>query len=173
MPTPPTLIELLRDPVWRKMFTTAPALASSQRLPSAMPWSVYVVTEAPERPAGVRWRVVRCPTYPDAYQRVRRLLSAPVPDQLDLCVTSRGVEYAPPPGFDWRRRWPLVDLEWCARCRRPSSFRPTHGRHALIGSPVVRPGVRRCYFCGIAVDGMFRYYAPVPLPVPTKKKVSA
>lgn len=149
---PPTLRELLSDPVFRMYYLRAP------RLPENMawgdPWMVWAVSHEN------RWGSRLFSDYREAWAKTVEIYKQP--DRFrDVAIVSRRVMYAPPPKAVWPSR-----LSWCCRCRRPSEFRiRSTDHHALRGKDIVAPNAmfakdkekRRCYYCGIREMGMPQY----------------
>lgn len=169
MPLPPTLRQLLEDPIYRKMFRTPPRLSFVQTVAGARPWAVYLrmTTEDAEGDLVTRWRGARCIDYPTAFKFARDQLRAEdsdgdggaVPTYSDIAVVSRAVLYPPPPGFDWRLQYAGGHLMgWCGRCRRPTNFRYRPKHHALKNAPArTRDDAKSCYYCGMRQAGMPAY----------------
>lgn len=135
---PPTLRELLADPVYRMYYAREPHLPEA--LEWGEPWLVWAVTHEGQ------WGKKTFETYAEAWSKVVELYKKP--DKIrDICVVSRRMMFAPPR----RALWKASVHSWCARCRRPSEFRqrsPEH--HALRSQPVLTDDApRRCYYCGI------------------------
>ncbi len=135
---PPTMAYLLEDPAYRKMFKTVPHLPAS--LEWGEPWAVWA------RRTDGAWRGGNFTTYRDAWGVVVKALRSPLYE--DVSIISRRKLFAPQPGCFWD-----YPFQWCARCRRPSSFinRPNH--HALRKAPalITDPNEprKKCYYCGM------------------------
>jgi hypothetical protein len=145
---PPTLRELLADPVFRMYYTRQPRLPET--LQWGEPWQVWAVTHEG------RWGSRMFATYAEAFSKLMELYKKP--DKFrDMCIVSRRVLYPPPNKAFWRASL----YSWCSRCRRPSEFRqrsPDH--HALRSQPVLTEDApRRCFYCGIRKAAM-PHYAP-------------
>jgi hypothetical protein len=145
---PPTLSELLNDPVFRMYYTRVPRLP--ENLQWGQPWMVWAVTH------DHKWgRRLYC-DYREAWAKVVELYKDT--DRIhDVCIVSRRMMFPPPRRALWR---PSIHA-WCSRCRRPSEFRqrsPQH--HALRDQPVLTDDApRRCYYCGIRKTAM-PFYTP-------------
>jgi len=142
---PPTLKELLADPVFRLYYTRVPRLPET--LSWGEPWQVWAVTH------DGRWGQRKFETYAEAWAKVVEFYKQP--DKFrDVCIVSRRMMFAPPKRAHWRSPY-----AWCSRCRRPSEFRqrsPEH--HALRSQPVLTDDLpRRCYYCGIRKAAMPHY----------------
>jgi hypothetical protein len=165
MPLPPTLRQLLEDPIYRKMFTTPPRPSFCQTVAGARPWVVYRRTtgETAEGDAVTRWTGALCVDYPTAFRCARDALRALDGDELaysDVALVSRSVLYGPPRGFQWFSYPGGHLMYWCGRCRRPSNFRYRPKHHALRNAPaLVRDPAeaKRCYYCGMRWLGMPAY----------------
>jgi hypothetical protein len=156
---------LLEDPVFRAYMKTVPPKHQANN--HGEPWQLWV------RTAEGKWRTKNFTSYRDVWPVfVAQLKAHP-----DVTITSRRVFYAPP--GEWydqkvrrqrrptpdnpktthvvvERRWRQlfhwdVGLEWCGRCRRPSSWIPLFpNHHALRRQPTVTPEDNlRCVYCGI------------------------
>lgn len=164
----PTIWDLLDDPVYAEYIqrvpdltvtygrTTRPHPAFTQ--PGA--WQVWARTDEG------KWKTGKFNDYERALNVVERYTTRDNVE--DVALVSRRVFY-PPPG-EWYKvriksptapprieeRWRRTfhwdsGLEWCARCRRPVSFRTLNAtHHALRQQPVVTDDdPRRCPYCGI------------------------
>lgn len=145
---PPTLRELLADPVFRMYYKKEPRLPES--LQWGEPWQMWAVTH------DGRWGTRKFETYAEAWAKTIEFYRQP--DKFrDVCIVSRRVMFDPPP----RAFWSASKFSWCSRCRRPSEFRqrsPQH--HALRSMPVLTDdNPRRCYYCGIRKVAM-RFWVP-------------
>jgi hypothetical protein len=144
---PPTLRELVRDPIYRPYFTHRPKLYACQARVDARPWAVYGRLMVADEDAAPRWRAGTYRTYHDAFAVVKDALRN---DQTytDVALVSRSVLYHPPVGLVWTR-WG-ARLEWCGRCRRPTYYRKRPNHHALRHAPVLTSDeAYRCYYCGM------------------------
>lgn len=176
--TPPSIRELLDDPVFRAYMKTVPPDIHANSYGD--PWQVWVRTDRGT------WLTNRFDHYRSAWPVfVKQMKTNP-----DASLTSRRVFYAPPGEWykvkvrkqrrptpadprtsvvvieeRWRQtfHWD-IGLDWCGRCRRPTYWQPlfeTH--HALRRQPAVTTDENiRCIYCGIrwcatpAVDTMVR-----------------
>jgi hypothetical protein len=159
--------DLMDDEVFRGYMEATPPLVAEHRLlqiPGA--WRLWV------RGTDDRWRTKRHDSYPIALAQMTTLLARPEVD--DVAITSLRVFFGPP--GKWvkvKRRYPgrgdqpsTVRIEekwvptfawddayydWCARCRRPSTFRALYeDHHAMRLQPVMTTDdPARCVFCGI------------------------
>lgn len=161
--TPPTMRQLLDDPVFRSYMRRPPQLPVVLR--HGNPWQLWV------RTIRGTWKTGQMPTYADAWRATARRVRDDE-DAADVCLVSRRVFFGPPGQWESYKvritekgkssrietRWRWVHtfhwepgLEWCGRCRRPSRFLPlpnTH--HALRRAPAVSgEDNERCMFCGI------------------------
>jgi hypothetical protein len=164
--SPPTMVELLDIPVFREYMEAHP----TSRNPGLMrpgAWWVWA------RMTDGTWKRGTFDDYGRAWDVAQRYLARDT--VADVAVVSKRVLFAPP--GEWRKfrqrrpdgsstiveRWvPTytvpIGLEWCARCRRPSTFRhwsATH--HALRLQPTLATDEPlRCYYCGIRRAGLPR-----------------
>jgi hypothetical protein len=141
MARPPTIHDLLDDPVYRKMLLTPPAI------PGPLTWGDPFMLWA-QREDGV-WASKAFPTYRDAWAKAVPIIKDR-DKYTDLAIVSKRV-FLPPPRL---ATWP-VSLSWCSRCRRPSSFQawdPAR-HHALKRSArqaiLTDDEPYRCWYCGI------------------------
>lgn len=145
---PPTLRELLNDPVFRLYYQRVPRLP--ENLQWGEPWQVWAVTH------DGRWGSRLYVEYRDAWAKVMDCYKNPAKFR-DVCIVSRRMMFDPPR----HAFWPASRFNWCSRCRRPSEFRqrsPEH--HALRSQPVLTDDEpRRCYYCGIRKTAM-RFWVP-------------
>lgn len=148
---PPTLRELLTDPVFRLYYTRVPRLP--ENLAWGEPWTVWAVTQ------NNKWGKRQFSDYREAWAKVTELYKQE--KFLDVAIVSRRVLFAPPERANWRH-----GLAWCSRCRRPTEFRiRSTDHHALRGMEIVAPNAmfnhdeekRRCYYCGIRKVAMPNY----------------
>jgi hypothetical protein len=143
---PPTLRELLTDPIYRLYFTRR--LTLPETLTHGQPWQVWAVTHEG------KWGSRLFEEYGEAWVKATALYKQE--DKFrDVAIVSRRMMFGPPARFVWNGS----KYSWCARCRRPSEFRlrsPQH--HALRSQPVLTDDApRRCYYCGIRRAGMRNY----------------
>lgn len=166
--TPPAIRDLMDDPTYLAYMRTLPRTTTTHGrverphpgLTIGDPWQVWVRT-----PDG-RWLTGRKPTYRDAWSLFAKHYRG---DAADVAIVSRRV-FFPPPG-DWRKVrvrkgdgtkrieerwfqtffWDEAYFEWCARCRRPSVFKPLNAtHHALRRSiAITTDEPNRCVYCGI------------------------
>lgn len=166
---PPTIHELMDDPVFREYMKRRPPttvqLGRDARphpaLTTGHPYGIWLHMD------DGRWKTGTFATYEDAWTVFRRAFKTST--VRDVSLFSRRVFFGPPGewrkfkrrrkdgGFDIVERWVRTfayhtpGLEWCGRCRRPSSFRmlfPDH--HALRRQPCLTVDEPlRCWYCGI------------------------
>lgn len=150
MRRPPTIRELLRDPVYRTYVKKTPVMPAHHMFP----WQVWGLTTAKGT-----WKTKRYPTYREALDQMIAMLKAPGTTGhkfADVAITSLPVFYAPPAKLQWS---PFLD--WCSRCRRPTSFssyddETTH--HALRHRIALTEDLpHRCVYCGIRKVAMPSY----------------
>jgi hypothetical protein len=146
MAKPPTIHTLLDDPVMRKVILTSPPLPAA--LKWGEPWLLWA-----QRHDGV-WASRSFATYADAWERARPIIKDR--DRFsDVAIVSKRVFFAPPPGAHWG-----FGLDWCSRCRRPSSFREWNpaSHHALKRKNALTfDEPKRCWYCGIRKAAMPSY----------------
>lgn len=140
------MITLLRDPIYRAYFLKAP------RFPHPVhhetPWTVWVKRTRNER---VVWAKKDVPTFREAFTFVKPHIK----EWDDFSITSRIISFFPPKNV----RHAYRHLQWCYRCRRPTTFKPYARHHAL------KPEVHRyfadwpvCPYCGCKDDTEHRTY---------------
>lgn len=165
---PPTIFELLGDPVYRAYAKRNPP-AHPLLLSGGNPWQVWA------RTTEGRWRTGLFPTYADAWRVVVKHYKQHTAE--DIVLVSRRVFYGPP--GEWRKvrvrvpargnqppttrieeRWyPTyhwdAGLDWCGRCRRPTVYRKLHHtHHALKRQPCLTDDEpERCMYCGMRRAG--------------------
>src|SRR5688500_13269327 len=132
---PPTLNNLLEDPVYRAYVKRVPFLPENLRHGS--PWAVWA-----QRTNG-RWAGGMFATYADAWRVVVKAVRSE--NVRDVALVSRRWLFSAPEGFVWDDR----TFEWCGRCRRPTTFVTQYTHHALKGVPLSEEDPRRCYYCGV------------------------
>lgn len=138
---PPTIHELLDDPLYRKYVKTRPYLPVNVQ--HGHPWQLWVRTH-PVGDQPSQWRGAKLATYDEAWTLLVKAYRNTA-KYADVAVVSRRVFYGPPEGFLWD-----IGYEWCSRCRRPSTFRERYSHHALRNAPAIATeDAYRCYFCGI------------------------
>lgn len=130
--------ELLRDEYFRGMMQrnlVLPSnLTSSVLSPPFLLWRLTTDN---------RWQRGEFSTYVDAFNAMRRQLKKD--DTADIAIVSKRKMFPPPMGFRWNRR----EYTWCARCRRPSTFRVRYTHHAMRGVEITTDDSIRCFYCGI------------------------
>lgn len=158
-----TIRELLRDPEYRKYFTTVPKLPDHYT-PDTKPWKLMVQFKGEHI-----WKAKRFGTYVDAFKGFKKLL----PKIDNAAIVNPALSYQPPVRkvrikgkFETIRGrqvqqvrvivWkPKLEPEmgehhWCPYCRRPSIFRelalPAKRNHGFI-MPVSSVQLR-CIICG-------------------------
>lgn len=142
---PPTIHELLADPVMRMYYKTRPTIPRT--LEWGEPWMVWATDHEG------KWGRKMFESYTLAWEKVVKIYRDP--DRYrDVALVSRRLLFPPPLKATWRSGY-----DWCSRCRRPSEFRersPEH--HALRTMPVLTEDApRRCYYCGIRRAAMPHY----------------
>lgn len=144
---PPTLKELLDDPLYRLYILRVPKLP--ENIAWGEPWMVWAVTH------DGRWGKRLFASYQEAWAKTVELHKQPEKFR-DVALVSRRMLFPPPSRFVWKGRL----YAWCSRCRRPSEFRlraPDH--HALRGQPTLTDdNSQRCYYCGIRKIAMPEYF---------------
>lgn len=142
MARPPTFQQLVKGyPAYRKYLRRRPKPNASQKLNH--PWQIWTLRD--DR----RWRSRLCVDYDEAYGIVVGLYRQESPP-VDIYLISRTTLYKQPLSLmGLVRDYP--QLEWCGRCRRPTTFRyMPEGHRALRGAPVLTTDeAYRCYGCGI------------------------
>lgn len=141
---PPTMTDLLDDPVFRMYYKQIPAIPPS--LAHGHPWMVWAVSHSD------KWGRKYYETYREAWTK---LVEVHRDERFrDVVVVSRRILFPPPARAVWSH-----GQAWCSRCRRPSEFRlrsPDH--HALRDQPALTEDEpRRCYYCGIRQAAMPHY----------------
>jgi hypothetical protein len=143
--SPPTIRELLSDPVMKKVILKTP------RLPRGC------VTTQPFRVVGIRtddkWAMKNCDDYAAAFAVVKTMLKQP-DKYTDAVITCRPTSFGPPPGLVMPPR-----MEWCGHCRRPSVFRRLSPSHPVLKrwSVVSDDDVRRCYYCAARLQRFWHW----------------
>lgn len=175
MTTPPTLRELLQIPAYRKYFTTIPALTIKSTAPMWQVWIATSATDSHEGHSSFRWKGGKFHTYREAYSVVAKALKAKdsttnKPKYYDMCITSRIQLFTPPvlltpdlslitATHNRLATYVSESLDWCGRCRRPSTFEwAMRSHHALRSAPAITTDdPYRCFYCGIRKIAMPRY----------------
>ena len=157
--TPPTIRDLLDDPTYRTYMKQVPG--PHPALTHGDPWQVWARTDEG------KWRTGKFPTYRDAWAVLVKAVRTP--SIADAALVSRRVFFGPPGHWQEYKarnprtnvlevyeRWVVdfhwdVGLEWCPRCRRPTTFRRLHHtHHALKRQPTLTyDDPYRCVYCGI------------------------
>lgn len=135
---PPSLSELLTDPYFARMMRRNIVLPSNLTAPTlSPPFALWRLTD------DSRWQRGQYQTYAEAFAAMKRHLARE--NTLDIAIVSKRKMFPPPIGFKWSTR----QFSWCARCRRPSTFRTRYTHHAMRGVEMTTDESRRCYYCGI------------------------
>lgn len=137
--TSPVLRELLRDPVFKRMFVAKPRL--HENLAHGNPWRVWVL-----KPSD-KWATVEKPTYAAAFAVVKAQLAF----AKDAVIVSKRQLFSPPPNLTWSPAF-----QWCSRCRRPVRFGYFRTHHAAQNS-LMQDQLEfdaRCPYCGIRREAM-------------------
>ena len=143
---PPTMSELLKDEYFRGMMhrnIVLPSNLTSSTL--SPPFALWRLTD------DSRWQRGQYQTYAEAFAAMRRQLARD--NTLDVAIVSKRKMFPPPIGFKWNQR----HFSWCARCRRPSTFRLRYTHHALRGVETTMDESVRCFYCGIRQVALPRY----------------
>lgn len=155
-----SLIELLRDPEYKKYFMKVPKLPPHYK--GTKPWKLYVLLKGQQV-----WKTKRFETYAEAYNQLKRLL----PKVVDAAINCPALGFRPPiksvklkgktemvrgkaqPVFRsliWR---PELDSsmdrhEWCPYCRRPTVFKTLASRlHTGNSTVIITDPKFRCTIC--------------------------
>lgn len=142
--------ELLKDPLYRQYFLTAPRLP--YKLASPNPWRLWVDlgVEDDEGYYIPDFRKKDFPTFKEAFVYIKPRIKF-IGDKLtDFAISSRIIGFVAPRSV---RALYSDDYQWCIMCRRPTLFEPYDTHHALKNSlhryftdmPV-------CMFCGSRED---------------------
>jgi hypothetical protein len=130
-----TIRQLLRDPIFRKYFATAPREVT---INERRPWWIYLRSNG-------AWTRTKFESYKKAFGEARLLLADLDLDD-DFAITSRGKQFWPPDEY----QIPEGHL-WCLYCRRPTIFRHFRRHHAF---PTLHYEVSkefaRCSICGVS-----------------------
>lgn len=139
---PPTIFELIQDPIYKAYLANRPYLHPNLRWGN--PWQIVALrNKAKKKPP---WVVAMRPDYTAAIQTFKDLRNSG--KFKDISIISKRRFFRPPDKFKWDS-----NFTWCPRCRRPTMFKlhnaDTH--HGIRGLP---PGVSladrlRCYYCGV------------------------
>lgn len=145
---PPTIRELLADPEYKRYFLQAPRIPDHLNR-DGQAWQVWVRVEKAQHATGVTyaWRGTRHGSYREAIaEGVQPALR--LPNMVDVAVVSRRVSFMPPDALT--RLIPRGrTMDWCRRCRRPSSFDTRMIHHALVNAPAITTDdPERCFYCG-------------------------
>lgn len=156
-----TIRELLRDPQYKKFFTSVPELPGHYK-PEMKPWKLYVLKEGEHV-----WRSKRFGTYRDAFAGFKTML----PTLTNAAINCPALGFMPPvrnvrvKGKVDGRGKPIIkslvwkphltdDMSphnWCPHCRRPSIFRYALPKKIVQASGLVLPQgepALRCIICG-------------------------
>lgn len=151
--------DLLRDPQYRKFFTTTPALPAHYTA-ELRPWKLMV-----QKKGESIWRSKRYGTYKDAFEGMKKMFP----------LIDNGAINCPPLGFMppvkyvrirgkldsrgrpdtrtlvWRPQIPadLPDHSWCPHCRRPSIFKFAVMNNSRVHATTAEPALR-CIICGVS-----------------------
>ena len=135
---PPTLLELLEDPIFAKFMRTRPRIPANLARASLTPmWHVWLLTTEDT------WKRGRFHTYDEAYRAMKKRLV--LPTTADVAIVNIRMFTPPPAQFYWRHR----RNPWCARCRRPSLFITRYTHRALGNAETTVDEPNRCFYCGI------------------------
>lgn len=175
MPTPITLRELLKDPIYKQWFLKVPTLGQSSAITPN--WRIF----AREEPEG-RWASVEFENYRQGLVWVRDNLR----DYHDIVINSKREAFKPPvvvhkktPIFDKKTKkkigvkkhrryhipFPAQDADviedqhkhvWCPYCRRPTLFL-WYRKHPAMKGVTLSPHERRCNVCGVRLVFIKRY----------------
>lgn len=135
---PPTMSELLEDEYFRGMMRRRLVLPDNLTGPTlSPPFLLWRLT------TDGRWQRGQYADYADAFRAMRKQLEKD--DTADVAIVSKRKMFLPPIGFKWNQR----QFSWCARCRRPSTFRVRYTHHAMRGVETTTDESVRCFYCGI------------------------
>lgn len=146
------LVDLLRDPDYRKWFTTVPTIRVEHHTP---PWRLFVQQEE-----GGRWARVDLPSYPKAYAGVKSRLQ----ECFDMTIHCKPQGFRPPiVEISGKRSYiPVPDgHHWCVYCRRPTVFK-FFSKHPNMPKIVIADYEERCTICGARKSGMKLYKTRMP-----------
>lgn len=143
-----TTKELLKDPVYRKFFTTVPVLLPHHESPAlSPPWWLYLKKDAHP----LKWRRAHMASYATAFAYIKSHHNS----LRDFAIVSKRRTYLPPvittpDGKKQYWRSPDPEDEWCPYCRRPTVFKYFSSHHADTKfSRYIDPTTPRCSICGI------------------------
>jgi len=145
-----SLKQLLRDPIYRKWFSTQPLGG----FPAYTKFRVYaqVKDDGP-------WAKKDFNDFKDAYNFVAKYLKK----WNDAALVAKNYESRPPVVRKQGRRQyyaPVMTLpghHWCTYCRRPTVFSYYTQHHAFPQGFQILAYKRRCGVCGIADDAIKRF----------------
>lgn len=172
---PPTIRELLADAEFATFMSTEPLAMRNGRphrlLETPGNWRVWV------RMTDGKWKTALHDTYASAHDLMWRCLDRE--GVADVAITSRRVFFRPPTSTEKYRvrvkprdaeRVPYVEtrtrqiitytwapqLDWCARCRRPSRFDYLAADHHALRSAIALTldAPARCIYCGIRREAL-------------------
>jgi len=156
-----TIKELLRDPQFKKYFTTVPVLPDHYTEENR-PWKLMIL-----KPGENAWRSKRFGTYQEAFAGFKKLY----PTILNAAINCPPLDFMPPVRtvrvknkIDPKTKRPILktlvwrpqitadmgEHNWCAHCRRPSIFKVAVFKSARTGD-FVQPDpepLMRCIICG-------------------------
>lgn len=143
---PPTLTTLMEDKYFRQMMRRNLVLPANLTPPTlSPPFLLWRLT------TDGKWQRGQYRTYADAFEAMKKYLARE--DTADLSIVSKRKMFPPPIGF----RWNVHRFSWCARCRRPSTFRTRYSHHALRGVDITYDDSQRCFYCGIRRVALPKY----------------
>lgn len=143
-----TMLDLLKEPVYRKYFLKAPRFPYPIAYPT--PWKVWVNRESrkPDKAGQLVWVSVSFTTFKEAFDYCKSRMREW--EDFSICCTVMG--FVPPQIV--RNTFELSD--WCMRCRRAVDMRAVARHHAL------RHDIHRffaewpvCPFCGASDEPNF------------------
>lgn len=131
---PPTIRELLKDPVMKSVILKTPRLPGGSR--PAEPFRVWGIRH------DSKWAGKNHPDYASAFAMVKKMLGQPEVYQ-DAVIICRPVGFRPPQSLHMP-----AGTSWCGHCRRPTVYRRTRSHAAMKKWPVISDDdVKRCYYC--------------------------
>lgn len=158
-----TIRELLRDPQFKKYFTTVPKLPDHYT-PDALPWRLLI-----QKHGETNWRAKRFGTYKEAFDAFKLIL----PKAQDAAINCPGLNFMPPirtvrlkGKFEkvngqmvpimrtivWKApiEADMLPHHWCGYCRRPTVFGDKAiGVRVLNGYRLPTTQIHyRCLLCG-------------------------